>query len=212
MKVPSRDHYKSQYFGDTRVFSYAHQIRAVTSFQPESILEVGVGAGVVAAALRAMGYSVTTLDLQPELEPDIVGSVVSTGCKDKVFDVAICCQVLEHLPFIQFEQALYELRRITRHGLVLSLPDVTPYGFIAAKLPKLPEFKFEWSLPNLRPTVVSEEQFMRDGHYWEIGRKDVPRSLVLESIDKVKWSIHSTWSVPEMRYHRFFKLTQSGSI
>lgn len=208
MNVPTRAHYTEKYFGDTRIFSYAHQIATVLSFHPKSVIEVGVGAGVVAAALRTMGNSVTTLDLQTDLEPDIVGTVLATGCADNAFDVAICCQVLEHLPFSQFKPALCELQRITRHGLVLSLPDVSPYGFLSAKLPKIPEFKLEWKLPNLRPTTISPEQFAQDGHYWEIGRRGLPLSTVLEHIHETEWHVERTWNVPEMRYHRFFKLAQ----
>lgn len=205
-QIPGRQHYSLEYLKDGRIFSFAHQINTAISFEPATILEVGAGGGVVTAALRAAGFEVTTLDVQAELGPDIVGSVVATGCESRSFDVALCCQVLEHLPFEQFEPALRELKRVTRQGLVLSLPDVTPHGFIAGKFPKIPEFRLNWQLPNLRPRTISDGQFARDGHYWEIGRRGGCLSLVLERIIKAEWRVLSTWNVPEMRYHRFFKL------
>ena len=41
---------------------------------------------------------VETKSLILELKPDIVGSVTELPINDGEFDVALCCQVLEHLP------------------------------------------------------------------------------------------------------------------
>jgi hypothetical protein len=206
--VPGRSHYSQRYSRDGRVFSYAHQIDSVLSFEPQSVLEVGVGGGVVTAALRAMGIAVTTFDVQPELGPDILGSVTNIPCEDNSYDVALCCQVLEHLPFDQFGPALGELRRVVRSGLVLSLPDVTRHHFVAMKLPKLPKFQWSWSLPHIRPEKMPQSPFDRAGHYWEIGFAGYPSKRVLNSIMTAGWHVASTWRVPEMTWHRFFRLTK----
>ena len=63
--VPGRQHYSRKYLEGGRIFSYAHQIETVLNFNPNHVLEVGMGTGMVAAALRAIGIRVTTLDIQP---------------------------------------------------------------------------------------------------------------------------------------------------
>jgi len=119
--VPGQEHYSRAYYRG-RVSSFAHQLSSVFGLEPESVLEVGPGPGIVTEAMRAARIRVITVDLQPELGPDIAASVVDMPVADSAVDVVLCCQVLEHLPFEQFSVALSEIRRVARHGLVMSLP------------------------------------------------------------------------------------------
>ena len=73
-----------------------------------------VGDGFVARILRDANVQVTTLDIQADLKPDVLGSVERIPLPDHSFDISICCQVLEHLPFDQFETCLKELHRVAR--------------------------------------------------------------------------------------------------
>lgn len=204
--IPGRSHYSRSYFQGNRIFSYAHQIKSLISFEPNRVLEIGVGAGVVSAALRAMGITVSTVDIQPELKPDIVASVTGLPIDDGAFDVGLCCQVLEHLPFECFVPAIKELLRVARKGVVISLPDVSRRGFISAKLPKIPEFRWSWRLPHLRPLPMPKQRLQLDGHYWEIGYKGFPLSRIMSAIHDAGGAIASTWRVPELPWHRFFVL------
>jgi SAM-dependent methyltransferase len=205
-KVPGRAHYSLDYIQGGRIFSFAHQIDTVIAFQPRCVLEVGVGAGIVAAALRAAGLTLTTLDVQPELKPDMVSSVTAIPAAKESFDVTLCAQVLEHLPFAQFRPALRELRRVTRQGLVLSLPDPTPHYFQPPPPPSL------WRL--LRPRTghrfpsreYVQQRWDTDGHYWEIGFPGSELPDVEAALGDTQWHLLKTWRVPEFPYHRFFKL------
>lgn len=190
------------------MFSLAHQIDAVVGLSAAEVLEVGIGTGVVAAAIRAAGIPVTTLDVQPELEPDLLGSVTAIPAPDGRFDVALCCQVLEHLPFEEFEQALRELRRVTRSGLVLSLPDVTRYYYCNVKLPKL-RARWCWSWSGLRLAPIPVDRFHETGHHWEIGVRGYPLARVTRAIESVGWRVVRTWRVSELSWHRFFELRHS---
>ena len=98
-RVPGQEHYTAKYVLGGRLFSYAHQMDAVLLHEPKTVLEVGPGPGMVTAALRAIGVQVTTVDIQAELKPDVVASVTDLPFEDNSFDVSMCCQVLEHLPF-----------------------------------------------------------------------------------------------------------------
>ncbi|MBL7645462.1 MAG: class I SAM-dependent methyltransferase [Candidatus Hydrogenedentes bacterium] len=205
--VPGRVHYSIDYVKGGRIFSYAHQIDSVISFEPVTVLEIGAGGGVVTSALRALGLGVTTLDVQTELRADITASVTEIPCSDKSFDVTLCSQVLEHLPFEQFAPALSELRRVSKRGLVLSLPDASRHWYIAGRLPKLPEFKIPFQLRRWAP--VPDHALEGAGHYWEIGYSEYPLTRILREIREVGWRLDSTWRVTEMSWHRFFRLENS---
>lgn len=204
--VPGRAHYGLKYFRGGRIFSYAHQIDTVLSFEPRRVLEVGVGAGVVAAALRAIGIEVATVDIQPELGPDIVGSVTNLPVDDGAFDVALCCQVLEHLPFEHFVPSLREIRRVVRSGAVISLPDVRRSGYVIAKLPKIPTIVVDWTMPRIRFKDMPQSRFEGMGHYWELGYRGYSAGRVLGAVRDAGWRVSAHWRVREMPWHHFYRL------
>ena len=204
--VPGRSHYALEYFRNGRIFSYAHQIDAVLSFDPQRVLEIGVGAGVVAVALRAMGIEVTTVDIQPELDPDIVGSVTALPIEDDDYEVALCCQVLEHIPFDKFVPALRELARVASNGILISLPDVRPHYAISWQLPKIG--RSIWTGTRRKtPTRAQIERAWEDsGHYWEIGYPEVSVRDLENAMAAAGLRIDDDWRVPEIPWHHFFRL------
>jgi len=93
--------WRERYETPERWVNYGLQIRTVIESTPESVLEVGPGTGTVSGLLRGRGLNVTTLDVDPRFEPDIVGSVheLTRHVPPKSFDTVLCAEVLEHLPF-----------------------------------------------------------------------------------------------------------------
>jgi SAM-dependent methyltransferase len=131
----AREHYYSRaYNSKERICSFWHQVDEVLEMEADDALEIGPGSGFVTNWLRKAGVRVTTLDLDPELKPDLIGSVTDIPLGDDEVDAAVCCQVLEHLPFEQAAPALAELGRVTRKGVVISLPDVRPWLGVAYPL------------------------------------------------------------------------------
>lgn len=210
-RVPGREHYSLTYLLDGRLYSYAHQLHATLEAAPRSILEIGPGPGMVTQALRALGIEVTTVDIQPRLAPDVVASVTDLPFENDAFDTAMCCQVLEHLPFDQIELALGELARVSSRRVVLSLPDATPYYTIRLKLPKL-GWLARWEGTRRKPPTEAYKagRLESAGHAWEIGYEghsldDIERKVVASGL-----RIARTWRVPEKHWHRFFVLERSG--
>ena len=117
-----------------RACSFWHQVDEIFEIGASTVLEVGSGSGLVTNWLRTAGFEVKTLDLDPELEPDMVGSVTDIPLSANSCDAVLCCQVLEHLPFDQLPMALTEIGRVSRMGAVVSLPDVTPWVGMAYPL------------------------------------------------------------------------------
>lgn len=169
------------------------------------MLEVGVGAGIAAAALRQAGIEVTTLDLQPELKPDLLAPVTAIPTPDGAFDAVVCCQVLEHIPYADVSVALRELRRVARVGGVISMPDVTPEFAFGLSLPGVRWRRLSWS-PAWFTRARRESKMKPLGHHWEIGYRGTSLRRVLADVHRAGWRVDRTWRVPEKTWHRFFLL------
>ena len=204
-RVPGASHYDADYLSRGRAHSLATQLDATLAMHPARVLEVGVGTGITSWALRRVGVSVTTLDVQPGLSPDLVGDVRCIPCADATFDVTCCCQVLEHLPLADLPQALSELRRVTRLRLVLSLPDLTRYVGATITLPWIGRREFGVSLAVREPDDAwKADRLETMGHHWEIGMNGATSRGVAAALTRSGWRLMRTFRVPELRWHRFF--------
>lgn len=199
------EHYFSKnYDSKERFISYWHQIDEIISLAPESILEIGIGNGFVADYLDHRDLKVTTMDIDPNLKPDIAGSVLTLPFFEKAFEVVACFEVLEHLPYEDFYRALNEIHRVSRKYAVLSLPDVTRTYRLHLQLPKIGQIKRLISWPRQKPY-----NHTFDGeHYWEIGKAGYQLQQVLAEITRAGFTIKNTYQVFEFPYHRFFVLTK----
>src|SRR5258706_3653958 len=181
-----RSHYDQSYYERRRLYSVAVQAEVLWSLRPASVIEVGPGRGVFAALFSQLsGARVVTMDIDPSLGPDVIGSVFEMPFGDGAFDAAACFQMLEHLPFDRFTPALVEMRRVAKIGLALSLPDCSlaltlriglrnprKDGLVAAWTMQ----PSGWALRKLKKVPNSA------GHYWEIGRRGTPLSVVRNAI------------------------------
>jgi len=126
-------YYSFQNYNDPiRMITYWHQINEVLSEQPASVLEIGIGSGLVSSYLEALGIKVTKFDLNESLSPDIVGDVRDLErLIDKKYDVVLCARVLHHLPFQDLESVITSLLEVTKKRLVITLPvnDMRIYFF-----------------------------------------------------------------------------------
>src|SRR6266404_9387668 len=124
------DHYgPANYDALHRWISYWYQMQAIVRCRPSTVLEIGIGSGVLNRYLRdRLGLEVTTVDFDESLQPDRVGDVreLDSIVQQNSFDVVVAFQVLEHLPFSDFIPALRQLANASRGSVVLSLPH---YGY-----------------------------------------------------------------------------------
>lgn len=192
--------YGHRYNSKARLASFWHQADEVLRFQPASVLEVGPGPGYVSEWLRREGVCVFTADIDQRVAPDVVATVRRLPFADRSFDATLCCEVLEHLPFAQLPNALRELTRVSRKGLVLSVPDKDRYLRVSIRTAgrswtKTVEFPRRESD---RPALVCQE------HKWEIGRDHVGLKDVLTILRDVTGGTIRTFRVPENPHHRMF--------
>lgn len=200
IKGSNRKHYSfSKYDYKTRWISYWHQINEVLSLSPKKVLEVGIGNKTVLNYLKNQGIEVLTLDIDEKLKPDIVGNVLKIPFQDNSFDVILCAEVLEHLPFEEFDKALEELKRISKQYVVLSLPHFGHSIKLSFKIPLIREKRFAIRIPFPRKHHFDGE------HYWEIGKKGYPLTKI-ERIIKKHFAVKKEFIPFENQYHHFFIL------
>ena len=99
---------------------------------PVRVLDAGCGEGFFASQIkeRFSEWNVVGLDgaeeairIAKRTVPDIefhVGNIYEMPFEDKVFDIVVCSEVLEHLEYP--EKAVEELKRVANKGLLLSVP------------------------------------------------------------------------------------------
>ncbi len=196
----SKDLYTSiHYLRPPRMASFGYQIQEVLSQKPSSVLEIGIGCGVVTYLLRKAGVKVTTVDFDSTLEPDIAASITDIPLPDQSYDLVACFEVLEHLPWEDLTKALAEIHRISCRYAVISLPHAEPrYRIHIPLFCRWKTFKHIFWKPELHSF---------DGeHYWEIGKQGYPLARIIEAMTYAGFSIEKTYRPWEMLKHQFFVL------
>jgi 2-polyprenyl-3-methyl-5-hydroxy-6-metoxy-1,4-benzoquinol methylase len=198
--------YKKHSFESLRIESITEQLRLISNSGYTNVLEIGTAGGFLKHCFKLFPHiSHTTIDIAEELTPDYIGSVVEMPFKDKQFDLIVCCEVLEHLPFDDFLPSLQEIRRVTRHEAIISMPDSTRHFGIAVCLARFGWFRFEWN-PKRRSNTRRKVDYSICQHYWEIGYKGSEARDVVSNIKKAGFKIKEQYRLSKHDWHRFFIL------
>jgi ubiquinone/menaquinone biosynthesis C-methylase UbiE len=190
------------YDSKRRFCGYWHQIDEIISMKPKTILEIGIGSGFVTSYLKNKGFNIVSLDILADLNPNTVGSVLDLPFGDEAFNTVSCCEVLEHLPYSEFSNALRELHRVSQCHVVLSLPDDTSVYKFDIQLSKIMLVKKMFSNSFHKP-----ESHNFDGHhYWEIGKINFSLEKIMNKIRQAKFDIINSYRIFERPFQRFFTL------
>lgn len=215
MQVQVKDkHYDFQkYVGKPRWISYYYQIEEAVNLKKKNsdILVIGIGDGIVIDILKKMHQKVTTLDFDKNLNPDILGSVTELDklLKKKKFDCIICCQVLEHIPFSEFEKVISDLKNHTKEKLILSLPTRTISWIFKIECTILGERHLRIPMPRFWERQFRLEKEGFGEHYWELNAPHCKTKKV-KNIIKKKFTIEKNFTVLENTWHVFFILKPKG--
>ncbi len=204
-------HYKFQtYSSERRFISYYHQVKNVFRFieldGARRILVIGKGDGVVPKILEAyselfgLDLVIDTFDFAADLNPTYVGDIVeiNTIVQEK-YDVVVCCQMLEHIPFAQALDAMKHIRNITKFA-VISLPYKAFTIRGSLKVPVLPEFDFCIKIPIIRKKGMVDER-----HYWELGCS-ISVSDYKQKLEEVGYTVVDSYILKKHGNHYFLVL------
>jgi len=201
-QIDPTHYFNESYDSKERFISYWHQIDEIIKLTPQKVLEIGLGNRFVSIYLKERGINITTLDIDKKLNPDVAGSVLEIPFTDNSFDVVACYEVLEHLPYENFTEALSEICRVAKLYVILSIPDVRRVYRFYVHIPKVGVFKKLIPLPRLKsPTHNFDGE-----HYWEIGKAGYSFKKIISDIERAGFKIKKTYRIFENPYHRFFIL------
>ncbi|MCL2063628.1 MAG: class I SAM-dependent methyltransferase [Candidatus Cloacimonetes bacterium] len=195
-----------KYVGKNNWVSYFYQIDEIIYFAPNSVLEIGTGMGILRAILKnVLDINIDSIDINETLKPDFIGSVVSLPFPDKSYEVVCCFQVLEHLPFEDFEKGLSELFRVAEKAVIISLPN-------ARKL-----FRIHISIRNIN--LVIKSFFLKKkstNHFWEINLKGYAEKKIKQKINEIAlqygFLMKKNYRVFDIPFHHFFVLEKKNNV
>lgn len=195
----------ARYMSKERWASMWHQLDEVQKLKPESVLEIGPGPGLFKTLAASFGLSVQTLDLDPDLNPDHVGSATEMPFRDATYDVVCAFQMLEHLPYDYALKAFGEMVRVSRANIVISLPDARQALQYKVYLPKLGTK----SLLVPRPMTRAKLHAFDGEHHWELNKRNYSLNRVIRDLS-TRARLLKTFRVFENPTHRFFVFEKLG--
>jgi SAM-dependent methyltransferase len=203
-KQVMREHYNfASYMDKGRWTSVWHQLDEVIRLNPKNVLEIGPGPGLFKSLSNSFGMNVETIDLDPDLEPDHVGSATSLPFSDAYFDITCAFQMLEHLPYADSLQAFTEMARVSNKHIIISLPDAETVFRWQVWIPRLAAFDRLLTRRDWKP----KDHIFDGEHYWEINKKDYMLEKIIRDFTKI-CKLVKTYRVKENPYHRFFIFTK----
>lgn len=194
-----------------RFITYFYQIDSVRKTEAKKVLLIGVGDGAVPFYLeKVLGLEITTCDIDAELNPTVTADIRQLPFSENEFDCVCAFEVLEHIPFEEAEKAYYELVRVSKKNVIISIPHRRTGFELVFKFPyarslvKKDYLRLALRLPVKFPGFAISKQ-----HYWEIDWYTTKLSKV-RSLFKSKCKITSETTPVLDMYRRFFVLEKKN--
>jgi 2-polyprenyl-3-methyl-5-hydroxy-6-metoxy-1,4-benzoquinol methylase len=210
-EYPAARYSFEQYNTKHRMLTYWYQIKEVMELSPATMLEVGVGTGLVTSYMHSLGVSVSTVDINESLTPNYIGSVLdlSRVLGEDSFDVILCARVLHHIRYDDFPVALGELAKVTRSYVVLTLPadDFRLYLLLRYTSSRL--FTLSVGFPLFVKRLIFKKRYAtkdRESSLWKIDDGERCAFKNVKNEIAMKFEILKAYRVPEDRAHCVFVL------
>jgi hypothetical protein len=198
--------------------SYYVQLREILGLpksEVESILEIGPGQGILKSLLLNYPYRLTTLDISDNNAPDIVCDILHCPIKEKTFDLVMCFQVLEHIPYSHFSKIISLMASIARSYVFISIPyqrntisfrmTLTLVNRYISRLSGSYNLTLPIHVPqrDISEKALAKREDKQNPHYWEAGRRSFPIKRIVGDIESDGLSIVSRFHNPDFPYHYF---------
>jgi len=201
----TKSYFTHNYNKLVRWVSFWYQIDSILEIKninKKKILEIGVGNKFVSNYLKDLGLNIKTCDMNKKLKPDFVADIKKLPFKDNQFDIVVCFEVLEHMPFKEALEGLKEMGRVTSEYVIFSVPYsgfcisayIKPFATDGGKIIRIP-------FPIYRPKWLVKK--LSIGHYWTIGELGTSKSRVRKKIKEIGLKIVKE-KIPVMNSHHQF--------
>lgn len=202
---PAEHYSSSSYLTPQRLSSVGCQLAICNDLQADSFLEIGPGYGLLAWLLRRTGRSIHTIDINLQLAPSVVGCLPLLPFLTGSVDVTLCFQVLEHLPFEVFPDALKELKRVSRKAVVISLPNTTKEASMGPPLGWRKRLKSGfYGLFGFPEHWDYSRKPMSSEHLWEVGHGGIDSVDVFRIAATCSLATVKDFRNPLFQHHHFF--------
>jgi hypothetical protein len=214
---------------ERRFSSVRLQLTSVTELGDavSSILEVGPGSGYFSSVATNLGYDLKTADIKPITNPDYLGDFREIEVSEQ-FDLVAAFEMLQHIPYQELSSTLTKLASLSNRYVLISVPSHVHRFELALEIPGMlaprrlglgwlrgrHSLMFRWERPRSRgPSKASWEgrEDYWNPHYWEVGRKNFPKSRFLRDIEssglRVIWAKHN----PRFDHHLFVLAEKTDS-
>lgn len=94
----------------------------------DSLLEVGCGDGRILNQIKDNYKTIYGIDISKEAiknveVPTKLADASELPFPDNSFDIVLCCEVLEHIPYETYQKSLKELERVAKKYIIISVPN-----------------------------------------------------------------------------------------
>lgn len=203
--LEKKAYFSEGYFEKYQLFALSEQINLLYKYSaPTSkILEIGKGNGFVSDFFKKAGFDFTTFDINPNLEPDIIGNILELEQSVPFSpDIIFCCEVLEHMEFTHFEKSIEQMQKVSREYVIITLPSCRKnFGFnLQIRLPKRKVF----SVPLFLHTTIGKN-ICRE-HFWELDYTSQTSAKAVEKILLKYFRIEEKGYFHTSPYHHYYVL------
>lgn len=201
-----------------KYYSYFLQLQEILKLpksKVDSILEIGPGYNILNSLLGLYDYRIFTMDVQQRFSPSLVGDVLYIPVKPDAFDLVCSFEVLQHLPFRHFRQALENIVQCARHYVFISLPCPTNYIYlhfrntIVQRIIRRLSFDlrlfktFPSKAGNINEEALKRRDDRHNPHYWEVNRSFYPKDTILRILEEYGVKVTRHFHNPLHPYHWF---------
>jgi len=210
--VPKQAYQSDAYFSAPLLASVCEQLVRVHRSRPNNVLEIGKGSGFVSGYLSNAGIPIHTFDINPALEPDIVGNVVelTRHVAEKSYDVVLCSEVLEHMPLELSKVAIAEIAKVARKKVIISLP-VCQYKLLDIQAKVFVRFRRRLDF-DINLFRAKRGKTISKLHHWEVDSSDATSAKQLRAIFEQSFRVLEESRSRLCPYHLFFELEPKPAI
>lgn len=155
------------------------------------ILEIGPGRGYFRSIVPLLGYSIYTLDRNPDNGADFTGDISDFNPAIS-YDAVFAFEVLEHMPYRRSIEFFAEMIRLSSKHVIISLP-IRQHQILGKR--------WEWPRRPDIPPIDREDHW--DPHHWELGRKSYPANRVINDLESCGTNLVRRFTNPHHSYHEY---------
>jgi len=194
---------RGKFLTENHFFSYYLQMKTIYELQVKTVLEIGPGENFIQMYMSTLGIKYDTMDVMADSNPTYLTSLAELNTNEIKTNYEMVCafQMLEHLPYEEFEANLNKMKNLSSKYVFISLPYSCNKFALGLnlqfgqkkKISKSLQLIFPTNKPNRRYREEYKHEFPWAVHYFEIGREGFALKKVLSDIEKTGLRVIDTF-------------------